>query len=61
MFTALPTPGTLDDEAFYIGTAAHDADDRVICDPTTGSLIYDSNGNAAGGSPNSLCSMQDLR
>jgi serralysin len=49
VFTALSTPGTLDDEAFYIGTAAHDADDRVIYDPTTGSLTYDSNGNAAGG------------
>jgi serralysin len=49
VFTALSTLGTLDDEAFYIGTAAHDANDRVIYDPTTGSLTYDSNGNAAGG------------
>lgn len=49
VFTALTTPGTLDDEAFYIGAAAHDADDRVIYDPTTGSLTYDLNGDAAGG------------
>jgi serralysin len=49
VFTALSTLGTLDNEAFYIGTAAHDADDRVVYDPTTGNLTYDSNGNAAGG------------
>jgi serralysin len=35
--------------AFFIGTAAHDANDRIIYDNTTGKLIYDSNGNAAGG------------
>nr|WP_180882825.1 calcium-binding protein [Mesorhizobium loti] len=49
VFTALATPGTLDDDAFYIGTAAHDADDRIIYDPTTGHLTYDANGDAAGG------------
>ena len=49
VFTALTTPGTLADDAFYIGAAAHDADDRVIYDPTTGHLTYDANGDAAGG------------
>lgn len=29
--------------------AAHDANDRIIHNPTTGALIYDTNGNAAGG------------
>lgn len=49
IFAALTTPGTLDEGAFYIGAAAHDADDRVIYDPTTGHLTYDANGDAAGG------------
>jgi len=49
VFTALTTLGTLDDAAFHIGTAAHDADDRIVYDPATGNLTYDSNGNAAGG------------
>jgi Ca2+-binding RTX toxin-like protein len=35
--------------AFHIGTAAHDADDRIVYDPATGTLTYDSNGNAGGG------------
>ena len=34
---------------FYIGDAAHDATDRIIYNPATGALIYDSNGDAAGG------------
>ncbi|MCZ4093341.1 calcium-binding protein [Sinorhizobium psoraleae] len=49
VFTELATPGALDDDPFYIGTAAHDTNDRVIYDPTTGSLTYDANGDAAGG------------
>jgi Right handed beta helix region/RTX calcium-binding nonapeptide repeat (4 copies) len=34
---------------FYVGTAAHDGNDHIIYNSTTGALIYDSNGNAAGG------------
>ena len=48
VFTALAT-GTLAAGAFYVGTAAHDASDRIIYNKTTGALTYDSNGNAAGG------------
>ena len=48
VFTALAT-GTLAGSAFYIGTAAHDASDRIIYNKTTGALTYDSDGNAAGG------------
>jgi Ca2+-binding RTX toxin-like protein len=48
VFTTLPL-GTLAAGAFRIGTAAADANDRIIYNNATGALIYDSNGNAAGG------------
>jgi Ca2+-binding RTX toxin-like protein len=41
--------GTLAASAFRIGTAAADADDRIIYNSTNGALIFDSNGSAAGG------------
>ncbi len=50
VFTSLTSTGTLARSAFYVGAAAHDATDRIIYNPTTGALTYDSNGNAAGGS-----------
>jgi serralysin len=49
IFTALTQSGTLADAAFFVGSAAHDADDRITYNSTTGALIYDSNGSAAGG------------
>ena len=48
VFTAL-SPGTLARGAFYVGAAAHDATDHIIYNPVTGALIYDNNGDAAGG------------
>jgi serralysin len=33
---------------FFAGAHAHDANDRIIYDPATGALSFDSNGNAAG-------------
>jgi Ca2+-binding RTX toxin-like protein len=42
--------GALPDNAFFAGPAAHDADDRIVYDSSSGALSYDSNGNAAGGS-----------
>ena len=48
IFTGLAA-GVLNADAFHIGTAAADAEDRIIYNSTTGALYFDSNGNAAGG------------
>lgn len=39
--------GTLARGAFYTGSAAHDADDRIIYDPISHKLYYDPDGNGA--------------
>jgi serralysin len=49
IFAKLTTTGALAATAFFTGAAAHDADDRIIYNNATGALIYDSNGNLAGG------------
>jgi Ca2+-binding RTX toxin-like protein len=41
--------GTLAASAFFRGTHAHDASDRIVYNPANGALFYDSNGIAAGG------------
>jgi serralysin len=41
--------GTLSAGAFHVGSSAAAADDRIIYNSATGALIFDSNGNAAGG------------
>ncbi len=41
--------GTLAVAAFHIGPAPADASDRVVYNSATGALIFNSNGNAAGG------------
>ncbi|MDX2276138.1 MAG: calcium-binding protein [Hyphomonadaceae bacterium] len=51
VFAALgAATGVLAAAKFWVGAAAHDANDRIIYNATTGALIYDANGNAAGGS-----------
>ena len=37
-------PRALAAEQFTFGAAAQDADDRIICDYSTGALLYDSDG-----------------
>jgi serralysin len=46
-FTGLGGSGTVAESAFYKGTAAHDADDRIIYNGSTGKLYYDGDGNGA--------------
>jgi Ca2+-binding RTX toxin-like protein len=47
LFNALTTTGTLATAAFRIGTAAADADDRIIYNSTNGALFYDADGTGA--------------
>lgn len=47
IFSALTT-GALDASAFRAGSAAQDADDRIIYDSATGNIYYDADGNGAG-------------
>ena len=48
VFTALTTTGTLAAGQFRIGTQALDANDFVIYNNVTGTLLYDANGNGVG-------------
>lgn len=50
VFSAFTATGIMAASAFFAGTQAHDADDRIIYNQATGGLFYDSNGSASGGS-----------
>ncbi|HKY01944.1 MAG TPA: putative Ig domain-containing protein, partial [Burkholderiales bacterium] len=47
VFTTI-VPGALDPAMFVIGTAAGDADDRIIYNSVTGNLYYDADGSGGG-------------
>ena len=49
IFTATNASGTLQAAMFFEGRHAHDASDRIVYNPLSGWLTYDSNGSAAGG------------
>jgi Ca2+-binding RTX toxin-like protein len=49
VMTKLGAAGALKSAFFFAGAAAHDADDHLIYNRTSGALSYDSNGNLAGG------------
>jgi Ca2+-binding RTX toxin-like protein len=49
IFTGFGAVGPINADAFHIGAAAADAEDRIIYNSATGALIFDTNGNAAGG------------
>ena len=48
IFTKLTTIGVLGVTNFFVGAAAHDPNDYVIYNPTTGAVTYDSDGSGAG-------------
>ena len=50
VFAGIGAVGVLNADAFHIGAAAADAQDRIVYNSATGQLFFDSNGNAAGGS-----------
>jgi serralysin len=49
VMTRLGAAGVLSANRFFAGAAAHDLDDRIVYNKTTGALFYDSNGSIAGG------------
>ena len=49
VFTKLGNAPHLNPAFFHLGTAAADTNDHIIYDRPHGNLVYDSNGNAAGG------------
>ena len=47
VFTGFAADGAIDADAFHLGTAAADAEDRILYDSATGKVYYDSDGDGA--------------
>lgn len=47
VFTRIGRPGALGEKAFWMGSRAHDATDRILYDKATGALFYDPDGTGA--------------
>ena len=47
-FTQAGAIGALSSGAFFTGSGAHDADDRIIYNPANGNIYYEADGNGAG-------------
>lgn len=47
IFSAVASGSTVSSSMFYIGSAAHDANDQIIYDSTNGKLYYDEDGSGA--------------
>lgn len=48
-FAAAANNAAISAASFWTGSVAHDDTDRIIYNRSSGALIYESNGNAAGG------------
>jgi Ca2+-binding RTX toxin-like protein len=48
-YTTLGAPGGMNPNFFFAGAAANDADDHIVYNQASGQLLYDTNGNGAGG------------
>ena len=48
IFAGIGTPGSFNANAFVVGSAALDADDRIIYNQAAGQLLYDADGNGGG-------------
>jgi Ca2+-binding RTX toxin-like protein len=48
IFGGIGAPGAFSANAFVVGSAAADADDRIVYNQATGQLFYDADGNGAG-------------
>ena len=48
VFTGVGANGTLSSSAFFAGTAAQDADDRIVYDSASGKIFYDADGSGGG-------------